>query len=85
MEQKDYFTIAEALKNLNPLNDSCERALALATFVNGKMTRTESSFQELVVIVENPRKGDFLYFTCLRNEGVWPEGQDVVIKTWDQK
>ena len=30
MEQPDYFTTAAALKNLSPLNDSCERALALA-------------------------------------------------------
>ena len=56
MEQPDYFTTAAALKNLSPLNDSCERALALATIVNGKMTRTESSFQELVLVVEKHRK-----------------------------
>ena len=56
MEQPDYFTTAVALKNLSPLNESCERALALATIVNGKMTRTESSFQELVLVVEKHRK-----------------------------
>ena len=54
MEQPDYFTTAAALENLSPLNDSCERALA--TIVNGKMTRTESSFQELVLVVEKHRK-----------------------------
>ena len=54
MEQPDYFTTAVALKNLSPLNESCERALA--TIVNGKMTRTESSFQELVLVVEKHRK-----------------------------
>ena len=52
MEQPEYVTTAAALKNLNPLKDSCERALALATLVNGKLTRTESSFQELVLVVE---------------------------------
>ena len=56
MEQPDYFTTAAALENLSPLNDSCERALALAIIVNGKMTRTESSFQELVLVVEKHRK-----------------------------
>ena len=56
MEQPDYFTTAAALENLSPLNDSCERTLALATIVNGKMTRTESSFQELVLVVEKHRK-----------------------------
>ena len=33
-----------------------ERALALATLVNGKMTRTESSYQELLLVVEAHRK-----------------------------
>ena len=54
MEQPDYFTNAAALKNLSHLNDSCERALA--TIVNGKITRTESSFQELVLVIEKHRK-----------------------------
>ena len=52
MEQPEYVTTAAVLKNQSPLNDSCERALALATLVNGKMTRTESSFQKLVLVVE---------------------------------
>ena len=56
MEQPDYFTAAAALKNLSPLNDFYKRALALATIVNGKMTRTESSFQELVLVVKKHRK-----------------------------
>ena len=56
MELPDYFTTAAALKNLSPLKDSCECALALATIVNGKMTRTESSFQERDLVVEKHRK-----------------------------
>ena len=43
-------------KNLSPLNESCEPALALATLVNEKMTKTEASFQELVPVVEKHRK-----------------------------
>ena len=50
INQPEYSITETALRNLSPLNDSCERALALATLVNGKMTRTESSYQELLVV-----------------------------------
>ena len=36
---------------LTPLNDSCERALALATRLNGAITKDEQSWQELVRVV----------------------------------
>ena len=56
INQPEYSITETALRNLSPLNDSCERALALATLVNGKITRTESSYQELLLVVEAHRK-----------------------------
>ena len=52
----DYDVTEAALRNLTPLNVSCERSLALATLVNGKITRTESSYQELLLVVKKHRK-----------------------------
>ena len=46
----------KALKNLTPLNDSAERALALATRVNTHITRDEETYQELLQVVEAHRK-----------------------------
>ena len=43
--------IRRSLLNLTPLNDSCERALALATKLNGTITKDEQSWQELVRVV----------------------------------
>ena len=45
-----------ALKSLSPLNDSTERAIALAIKFNGNITRDEESFQDLVLVVEAHRK-----------------------------
>ena len=45
-----------SLGNLSPLNDSCERALGLATCLNNHITRKEEWFQELVQVVEAHRK-----------------------------
>ena len=42
--------------NLSPLNDSCERALGMATRFNSKITRTEKGFEELMQVVEAHRK-----------------------------
>ena len=42
----------KSLKHLTPLNDSAERALALATRVNTYITRDEESYQELLQVVE---------------------------------
>ena len=44
------------LGNLSTLNDSCERALGLATCLNTHITRKEEWFQELVQVVEAHRK-----------------------------
>ena len=44
------------LNNLTPLNDSCERALALATTFNGLFTKDYTTFQELDLIVDYHRK-----------------------------
>ena len=46
-----YEDIKRSLRNLVPLNDSCERALALATRFNGAITKDEDSWQELVRVV----------------------------------
>ncbi|KAL5263592.1 hypothetical protein ACHWQZ_G008833 [Mnemiopsis leidyi] len=51
-EQPEYVTLGTALKNLSPINDSCERALGLVTRLNTKITRDEDSFQELIQVVE---------------------------------
>ena len=48
--------IRRSLKNLFPINDSCERALALATRLNGAITRDEDSWQELVKVVDAQQK-----------------------------
>ena len=51
------FTAAKnSLKNLTPINDSAERALALATRFNTHITRDEESYQELLQVVEAHRK-----------------------------
>ena len=52
----DYEKMKTALRDLSPLNDSCERALGLVTHINTRMTRNETSFQELVQVVEAHRK-----------------------------
>ena len=52
----EFEKIEGALNNLTPLNDSCERALALATTFNGIITEDETTFQELVLIVDSHRK-----------------------------
>ena len=52
----EYIKIEMALKNLTPINNSCERALALATKFNGHMTRDEEQYQNLVLVVEAHRK-----------------------------
>ena len=39
----------KSITNLCPLNDSCERALGLATRLNTKLTRKEDGFEELIV------------------------------------
>ena len=45
-----------ALANLHPVNDSAERALSMATTYNGRITKNEESFQQLMLVVESHRK-----------------------------
>ena len=52
----EYASVKKSLKHLTPLNDSAERALALATRVNTHITRDEESYQELLQVVEAHRK-----------------------------
>ena len=52
----EFNKVKEALNNLTPVNDNCERALALATTFNGMITKDETSFQELVLVVDSHRK-----------------------------
>ena len=52
----EYASVKKSLKHLTPLNDSAERAFALATRVNTHITRDEESYQELLQVVEAHRK-----------------------------
>ena len=56
LQHKEYNTVKRSLGNLSPLNESCERALGLATCLNTHITRKEEWFQELVQVVEAHRK-----------------------------
>ena len=51
-QRPEYKQVKAAMMNLSPINDSGERALALATKFSGNITRNEDSFQELVLVVE---------------------------------
>ena len=46
----------KVVRSLTPINDSSERSLALATCFNGKITRDEESFQNLMLVVAAHRK-----------------------------
>ena len=41
------------MENLTLVNDSCERALALATKFNSSITKDDESYWELVLVVED--------------------------------
>ena len=45
-----------AISGLHPVNDSSERALAMVTSFNGKMTRDEESFQDMMLVIAAHRK-----------------------------
>ena len=49
-QQQEFKTVKNSLKNCSPLNDSCERALGLATRINTHITRDEDSFQDLIQV-----------------------------------
>ena len=55
-QRPEYTQVKQALKNLMPVNDSCQRALALATKFNDLITKDEQSYQDLVLVVEAHRK-----------------------------
>ena len=55
-KQPEYQLMRTALRNLSPINDSCERALGVVTRLNTKITRNEDSFQELIQVVEAHQK-----------------------------
>ena len=55
-EQPEYYQIKAAIKNLTPLNDCSERALALATTYCGALTKEENCYQDLMLVVEEHRK-----------------------------
>ena len=48
----DYKTCKTALRSISAINDSAERAIALATRFNTTITRDEASHQELLQVVE---------------------------------
>ena len=51
-----YVSMEKVMTSLTPINDSSERALALATSFNGKITRYEESFQNMMLVVAAHRK-----------------------------
>ena len=55
-QQPEYTLARDTLKNLSTTNDSAERALALATSINEKITRNEKSYQELLLVIAAHRK-----------------------------
>ena len=55
-QRPEYVQVKMVLKNLTPVNDSYERALALATKCNGNITKDEKSYQNLILVVEAHKK-----------------------------
>ena len=51
-----YVSMEKVITSLTPINDSSERALALATSFNGKITRYEESFQNMMLVVAAHRE-----------------------------
>ena len=51
----DYHKVKSTLNNISSTNDSAERATALMTTYNTRITRTESSYKEIVQVVEDHR------------------------------
>ena len=51
-----YVSMEKVITSLTPINDYSERALALATSFNGKITRYEESFQNMMLVVAAHRK-----------------------------
>ena len=55
-ETPHFSTLKSAISNLHPVNDSSERALAMATSFNGRITRYEDSYQDMMLVVAAHRK-----------------------------
>ena len=55
-ETLHFSTLKSAISNLHPVNDSSERALAMATSFNGRITRDEVSYQDMMLVVAAHRK-----------------------------
>ena len=51
-----YRTARESMGNLSTTNDSAERAIALMTQFNCRITRSEKRLQELIQVVEHHRR-----------------------------
>ena len=47
-ETDKYDAARKAISNLHPVNDSAERALSMATTFNGRITKDEDSYQNLL-------------------------------------
>ena len=55
-ETLHFSTLKCAISNLHPVNDSSERALEMATSFNGRITRDEESYQDMMLVVAARRK-----------------------------
>ena len=56
-EKDKYDAGRKAISNLHPVNDSAaERALSMSTTFNGRITKDEDSYQNLLLVVEGHRK-----------------------------
>ena len=55
-ETLHFSTLKSAISNLHPVNDSSEGALAMATSFNGRVTRDEESYQDMMLVVAAHRK-----------------------------
>ena len=55
-ETLHFYTLKSAISNLHPANDSSERALAMATSFNWRITRDEESYQDMMLVVAAHRK-----------------------------
>ena len=55
-ETPHFSTLKSAISNLHPVNDSSEIALAMATSFNGRITRDEESYQDMMLVLAGHRK-----------------------------
>ena len=53
-DTRQYVSMEKVITSLTPINDSSERALSLSTSFNGKITRYEESFQNMMLVVAHP-------------------------------